>query len=107
MQVCFVCTQILMSSQTAHTMATSHLDTNVTINLIMDTKNESIFNWALFMLSCPFSSGISDYIQKSMCVFALMCILHALFCSWPNIYMYVPLLKFPEIAFVGLAKGLK
>ena len=33
-----MCIQLLMSNQTAHIIATSHLDTNVTVNTIVHTK---------------------------------------------------------------------
>ena len=38
LQVCLIYIHILMSNQTARTMATSHLDTNVTVNITVRTK---------------------------------------------------------------------
>ena len=77
LQVCLMYIQILMSNQTARTMATSHLDTNVTVNLIVETKNLSIFHWSLLLLPYPFSSGMSEIFQKLIYFPTLLLILYA------------------------------
>ena len=49
-----MCIQILMLTQTAHTMETSHLDINMKFNLILDINNLFIFYQALYLLPYPF-----------------------------------------------------
>jgi hypothetical protein len=77
LQVCLMYIQILMSNQTARTMATSHLDTNLTVNLIVNTKHVSLLHRTMFLLPHRLSSGMSDIIQKLIYFPTLLLILYA------------------------------
>ena len=79
MQVCLMFIQILMSNQTAHTMSTSLLDTNVTVNLIVDTEQCVHFLLSIVSVAIPILIRYVRFQLKHYCIIpTLLLILYEL-----------------------------